>query len=94
MPRFLLLFSLLACHKRATVSDACDVDPSSYCVPCASDADCLFAGNDCTSSVLCAEKNAPIAVIEIGCEDVSTYAWPPDEDCACQDGECHYTGDW
>ncbi|MBK8256315.1 MAG: hypothetical protein IPK82_27060 [Polyangiaceae bacterium] len=79
----------VACHPPADVVVACD-EAAEWCLPCTSDADCGFTGNNCTSTVYCAHRDAPIAVIDIGCSDETTYSWPDDSECTCN-GTCVYT---
>lgn len=84
-----LLFVSGACHPQATVVDACDKSET-LCLPCSSDAECGFTGNNCTETVYCTHSDAQIAVVQIGCDDITTYSWPADEQCACEQGRCRY----
>lgn len=80
------LLLLLAC-RTATVVNACDEDPS-WCLPCASDRECVLMGNPCLETVYCAQEGAQIATIEIGCSDEMEYVWPEASTCTCQSGFC------
>ncbi|MDP2316605.1 MAG: hypothetical protein Q8P41_27170 [Pseudomonadota bacterium] len=81
-----LLWLLLAC-RTATVVNACDLDPS-LCLACSTDDECVYTGNACTETVYCAHEDAPIAVVQIGCDRVAEYAWPAPETCRCVAGAC------
>jgi hypothetical protein len=81
---FLLL--LIAC-RTATVVDACASDPE-WCPTCADAADCAYTGNPCTATVYCAHVDAPIAVIQIGCDPAIEYTWPAADTCGCEAGVC------
>lgn len=80
------LFFLCAC-RTATRVDACAED-SGLCVPCAVDAECVWAGNPCTETVYCVQEDAPLAVTAIGCSHAAEYAWPDAGDCVCSAGTC------
>jgi hypothetical protein len=87
--RILLLF--LACRVPDRV-DACDLrsdDPElDMCPACTTDAECSWVGNPCTDAVYCAHKDAPLAVIAIGCSKAMEYRWPSEADCGCVEGAC------
>lgn len=83
------LLSLLAGCRSAEVVNHC-LEASGNCAPCASNADCGFSGNPCTEKVFCAHRDAPITVIEIGCDEAIEYSWPEPEECACVASVCRY----
>lgn len=82
----MLLWLLLAC-RTATVVDACTLGDE-LCLPCASDDECVYLGNSCTDTVYCAQEEAPIAVIQIGCDPAAEYAWPAASTCRCVQERC------
>ena len=82
----LLLLLALACRS-ATVVDACASDPD-WCLACDASADCAYTGNPCTETVYCAHVDAPIAVIQIGCDPAIEYTWPEADTCGCVAATC------
>ena len=82
-----MFLSLLLACRIATVVNACDED-AAWCLPCASDDECVLMGNPCLETVYCAAEGAPIATIEIGCSEALEYDWPDDSACTCQEGHC------
>ena len=81
-----MFFALSGC-RQATVVDGCDVSEEA-CLACSTSDECAFTGNECLETVYCAHVDAPINVIEIGCEDIAEYSWPDAENCACVEGYC------
>ena len=83
---------------RAEVVDVCDrddpADPADTgigqtCLPCASDAECVFQGNPCLETVACANVDDWLAFASLGCSAALERRWPSDDECACIDAECH-----
>jgi len=81
------LLLLLACHPPAEVVDACVEDPG-LCAPCAGSHECVFMGNPCTDTVFCAQQDASIAVVAIGCSSAIERSWPDDRQCQCVEAVC------
>ena len=82
----MLLALLLACRVASAV-DACESDVAT-CLACASSDECGYTGNPCTSTVFCAQEDAGIAVVSIGCESMVEYSWPADDTCVCLADVC------
>ena len=80
------IFFALAC-RNATVVNGCDVSDDA-CLACSGNDECAFTGNACLEAVYCAHVDAPINVLEIGCEDLAEYAWPDAGNCGCVAGFC------
>ncbi len=78
---------LAASCRRAEVANHC-VEHPGECQPCASNEDCRYSGNPCTETVYCAQKDTPIAVIDIGCDSAVEYAWPDPSTCQCEASVC------
>lgn len=83
----MLLGLLLTGCRTATVVNGCDVGEEA-CLPCEADTECGYGGNACTETVYCAHEDAPIAVIEIGCDAALEHRWPAEESCRCVGGKC------
>jgi hypothetical protein len=84
----LVLALVLAGCRQATVVDACSLEGDGMCPVCESDEQCHYTGNPCLATVYCAHEDAQIAVIEIGCEAATEYAWPDDATCRCVANAC------
>ncbi len=83
---FLTFLALQGC-KQATVVNGCDYGDDA-CLECSADSECSYGGNACTETVYCAHQDAPIAVIEIGCDEAIEYAWPAADTCQCIESRC------
>lgn len=89
---------LLACINRAEVRDGCNPElgetrgGGGECLPCESDADCLFMGNPCEESTTCENVNNILLTTQLGCNHERD--WPADDTCVCDEGVCQWTGDW
>lgn len=78
---------LLACASPAVVVNWCDANPGA-CAPCTTDTECVFQGNPCLETVYCANADAGIAVVEIGCSTAMEHGWPDADACSCDGGVC------
>ena len=81
------ILAWLACASPATVVNWCDDNPGA-CATCTRDADCVFQGNACTETVYCANTDAGIAVVQIGCSAAQEHPWPDAAECTCDAGTC------
>ena len=81
------VLSLLACASPATVVNWCDTNPGA-CAVCQADEACVFQGNACVETVYCANVDAGIAVVQIGCSTALEHAWPDPSECTCDAGVC------
>jgi len=81
---------LFAGCRSAEVRNFC-LEAEGNCPPCASNAECVFAGNSCTETVFCVRSGSAPAVIQIGCSEALEYSWPDPEECACIDSVCRYS---
>jgi hypothetical protein len=83
---------LWACHGAADVYDLCDPGPpdTGDCLECSVDDDCHITGNPCLASAWCANRDAEVVTVQLGCSEAMEYRWPDDETCRCQGGTCTY----
>lgn len=87
-----LTATLSACQRDAQVVDYC-VEHPGECPPCSNGDDCVFMGNSCLSTVVCAHRETDLAFVQIGCSSAQEYSWPPDDQCRCVDTVCTYYSD-
>jgi len=90
MPRsalYLALVLLAAGCRVAEPVDLCLREPG-RCPLCASDVECVFAGNPCQKHVYCIHRDTEFAVSQEGCSDALSYEWPDDGDCVCREEVC------